>query len=66
MNPETTSGYHVNFLARHPDDKHLCDDKAQLWPEWHECKLDSDNIPVYGARVLFSPKQKPDLKKYML
>ena len=66
MNPETTGDYHVNFLARHPDDTHLCDDKARWWPEWHEYKLDSNNIPVYGARVLFSPKRKPNLKKYML
>ena len=62
MNPETTGDYHVNFLARHPNDTRLCDDKDRWWPEWHEYKLDSDNIPVYGARVLFSSKRKPDLK----
>ena len=29
MKAESTGDYHVNFLARHPDDKHLCDDKAR-------------------------------------
>ena len=66
MNPETTGDYHVNFSTRHSDDTHLCDDKARWWPEWHEYKLDSDNVPVYGTRVLFLPKRKPDQKKYML
>ena len=35
---------------------HLCDDKSRWWPEWHKYKLDSHNVPVYGARMLFSPK----------
>ena len=29
MDPATTGDYHVTFLARHPDDKHLCDDRAR-------------------------------------
>ena len=29
MHPYTTGDYHVTILARHPDDKHLCDDKAR-------------------------------------
>ena len=62
MNPETTGDRHVNFLARHPDDTHVCDDKSRWWPEWHEYKLDSDNVSIYGDRVLFSPKRKPDPK----
>ena len=66
MTPETTDDYHVNFLARHLDDSHLCDEKARWWLEWHEYKLISNNIPVYSARVLFSPKQKPNLKKYVM
>ena len=28
--------------------------------------LDDNNVSVYGARILFSPKRKPNLKKYML
>ena len=56
MEPETIGDYHVNFLARYPDDKHLCDDKARYWSEWFEYKLDSNNIPLYGARMLFSSK----------
>ena len=66
MQPDTTGDYHITFLARHPDDKYLCDDKERQWPEQHEYKLDDNNIPVYGARMLFSPKRKPSLKTYML
>ena len=66
MEPETIGDYHVNFLARYPDDKHLCDDKARYWSEWFEYKLDSNNIPLYGARMLFSSKWKSNSKKYML
>ena len=65
MKPETTGDYHVNVSARHLDNKHLCDDKARVWLEWHEYKLDSNNIPVYGAHILFSPKRIPNPKKYM-
>ena len=60
MVPATTGYYHVKFLARHPDDKHLYNDRAQWWPEWHEYQLDAKNVPVYGTRMLFSPKRKPN------
>ena len=66
MELETANDYHITFLTRHPDDKRLCDDKAQWWPEWHEYKLVSHNVPVYGAHMLFSPERKPNPKKYML
>ena len=66
MKPETTSDYHVNFLTRHLDYKHWRDDKARWWPEWHEYKLDRNNVPVYGPHILFSPKRKLNPKKYML
>ena len=66
MEPETTGNYHANFLARHLDNKHLCDDKARWRLEWHKYKLDSNNVPVYGDRMFFSPKLKPNPKKYML
>ena len=66
MTPESTGEYHVAFLASHPDDKHLCGDKSQWWPEWHEYILDSNITPVYGARILFSPKRKQNPKKYVL
>ena len=65
MEPENTGDYHVTFLARHPDDKHLCDDKARWWPEWYEYKLDSSNVSIYGARMLFLPKRKQNPKTYM-
>ena len=58
--------YHITYLSRHPADKHLCDNAARWWPEWHEYYLDDNNIPVYCDRTLFSPKRKPDLAKYML
>ena len=29
MHPDTTGDYHVTFLARHPADKLLCDDRAR-------------------------------------
>ena len=29
MQPEPTGDYHVTFLAIHPDDKHVCDDKSR-------------------------------------
>ena len=44
----------------------LCDDKSRWWSEWHEYQLDDNNVPVYGARMLFSLKRKPSLKKCML
>ena len=30
---DTTGDYHVTFLARHSDDKRLCDNKERLWPK---------------------------------
>ena len=38
-------------------------DKSQ---GWHDYYLDNSNTPVYGVRMLFSPKQKPDLTKNIL
>ena len=66
MDPATTGDYHVTFLARHPDDKHLCDDIARWWPEWHKYQLDANNVPVFMDRKLLSPKRKPNLKKYVM
>ena len=63
MHPDTTG---VTFLARSPDDKYLCDNKSQWWHEWHEYKLDDNNVPVYGARMMSLLKQNLKLKKYML
>ena len=66
MRPDTTGGCHVTFFARHPDDNHLCDNRVRWWSEWNEYQLDENNVQVYGARMLFSPKRKPNLKKFML
>ena len=57
---------HVTFLYRHPTDKNLCDDVTRWQPEWPEYFSDDSNIPVYGSRMVFSPRRKPDLTKYML
>ena len=62
----TTGDYHVTFLSRHPSDNTLCDDAARWWPLWYEYVLDKINVPVYGARILFGPTRKLDLKKYIL
>ena len=53
----------ITFLARHPDDKYLCDDKGRWWPEWYEYQLDENSVPLYGARMLFSPKRKQKFKE---
>ena len=66
MQPETSGDYHVSFLARHPADKHLCDEKDRWWPEWHEYMSDDNSVPVYGARILFSPKRKKSEKIYII
>ena len=66
MDSLRTGDYHVTFLSRHPADKHLCDDNARCWHEWYEYYLDDEDVPVYGARIHFSPKRKPDQTKYML
>ena len=44
----------------------MCDDRARWWSEWYEYQLDDNNVPVYGAHVLFLPKHKPNLKQFML
>ena len=66
MQPDTKGNYHVLFLEMHPDDNYLYDDKTRWWPEWNDYKLDDNNFPVYRAHVLFSPKRKSNLKKYVL
>ena len=65
MDSFRTGYYHVTFLSRYPADKHLCDDVSRLWSEWHEYHLENSNIPVYGARMFFSPKRIRDLTKYV-
>ena len=60
MDSLRTGDYHVTFLSRHLADKNLCDDAANWWSEWNEYYFNDSNIPVYGVRMLFSPKRKPD------
>ena len=56
MQPENTGDYHVIFLARHPVDKNLCDDNIRWCINWYEYALNDNSVPVYGARMLLSPK----------
>ena len=66
LDSKHTGDYHVTFIFRHPDVSHLCDDTDRWWPLWHEYKNDVNNVPLYGARMLFGPKRKLDLSKYIL
>ena len=58
--------YYVTFFSRHLADKKICDDVSGWWSKWNEYYLRDTNIPVYGTRVFFGQKRKPDLTKYML
>ena len=66
MEPPTTGNYHVTFLLCNPSDNHLCDDTSCWWPLWYEYVLDTNNIPVYGARILLGPNRKSNIKLYIL
>ena len=66
INSKTIGDYHVTFMSRHPDYVKLCDDKARWWLLWYEYTNNSDNVPVYGSRILLGPKHKPDPSKYIL
>ena len=66
MNSKETGDYHVTFISRHPKVIHLCDDMDRWWSLWHGDKTDRNNVPIYGARILFGPKRKPDPNKYIL
>ena len=65
MEPQTTEDCQVTFLSGLPSDKHLCDDTSRWWPLWYEYVLDTNNIPVYGARILLGPNRKPNTKIYI-
>lgn len=66
LDSKHTGDYYVTFISRHPDDSHLCNQTARWWPLWHEYKKNVNNVPLYGARMLFGPKRKQDLRKYIL
>ena len=44
----------------------MCDDVAWWGRELYKYHLDDQNVPVYGARMLFGSKQKLNLYKYTL
>ena len=54
--------YRVIFLSRHLDKRHKSDDTTKWWLEWHEYKLDNNNVPVYGVYIICCPKRKLNLK----
>ena len=66
MDSKSTGNYHVTFISRHPKNNDLCDETTRWWPLCHEYKNDKNNLPIYGARMLFGPKRKPDSNKYIL
>ena len=66
MEPQTIEDYHVTFLSLHPSGNHLFDDTSRWWSLWYEYVLDTNNIPVYGARILLGPNRKPNTKNYIL
>ena len=66
MDSKRTGNYHVTFISRHQNGNDLCDDKDRCWPLWHEYKNDKNNVLIYGARILFGQKRKPDYNKYIL
>ena len=41
------------------------DDKTCWRPLWKEYTNDSNNVPIYGKRMLFGPKRKSDPGKYI-
>ena len=57
---------YVNFLSANQDYSHLGDDISLWWIESHECYLNDRNIHVHSTRILFGPKRKPNLNKYIL
>ena len=57
INSLRAGDYHVTFLSCHPADKSL---------ECHKYYLDDNDVLVYDARILITPKRKPYLVKYIL
>ena len=58
--------YWCVFQARHPSDKHLSDEYARWWPEWHRYHKDSvTGDIVFGDRILFQPSRIPPKDKYI-
>ena len=53
MDSKSIGDYHVTFISKHPKDNDLCDDKTCWWPLRHEYKNDKNDVPIYGARMLF-------------
>ena len=66
MNSKRTDGYHVTFISRYPKDRYLCDNMGRWWLLWHKYQNDKNNVPIYGARMLFGKERKPNPDKYVL
>ena len=59
----TSGKYLCSFFQRHTSDHNKSDSRSRWWPEWRELHWLPDNSCYdYGARVLFSPRNKPDLQ----
>ena len=62
---ESLGVYFCTFFQRHPKDNGLPDNHARWWPEWRELEWSTDHsVYEFGERILFQPRQKPNLEKY--
>ena len=62
---KNTGMYFCSFLQCHPSDTGKSNSSSRWWPEWRELDwLQDGSCYEYGHRILFSPRNKPDLKKY--
>ena len=39
---------------------------GRWWLLWHKYQNDKNNVPIYGARMLFGKERKPNPDKYIL
>ena len=57
--------YFCSFFQCHPSDLGKSDSSSRWWPKWRELNwLPDGSFYDYGSRVLYLPRNKPDLKKY--
>ena len=60
-----TGTYFCSFFQKHPSDKAKTDSRNRWWPEWRGLNWLPDNSCYdYGSRVLFGPRNKPNLKQF--
>ena len=62
---ESNGTYFCTFLQKHPKDIDKFDDNARWWPEWRKISWNDDGTFEYGERMIFTPRSKPDPKKFI-